>query len=205
MTAEVHSPDSAKPSKCHACDGPMNTPVFCSNCQTLQPADGLSYYDMLGLPPKYDLEPAEVRQAYLKLSRDIHPDRFNSHSPEDAAQSVRISAQSNRAYQVLSDPVLRAEYLLELTGGKSAQDDKSVPSDVLTQVMMLREELDEARADQDDAALADARRQVQARFDQTLTQIGDLARELPGTDDSRQTLRTKLNTIKYYQKLLEDD
>jgi hypothetical protein len=33
--------------------------------------------------------------------------------------------------------------------------------------------------------------------------VAGLARELPGSDDTRQRLREQLNAVKYYRKLLE--
>ena len=66
---------------------------------------GASHYAVLGLPPR--TEPVELKERYRLLMRLIHPDFAATHAqtwPADAA--VRV----NRAYEVLSSPVLRAEY-----------------------------------------------------------------------------------------------
>ena len=116
--------------------------------------------------------------------------------------SLRTSARLNEAYRVLADPVLRAEYLLEVVGGKSSRDDKTVPQEVLTQALMLREEIEEARAAGNADALATCREQVQRLYDRALEGIGALAAQLPGTDQERQELRSRLNAVKN-QKLLD--
>lgn len=61
-----------------------------------------THYDNLQLPQ--DASAAEIRQAYRRLSKRYHPDL---NSDPDAH---RIMQLVNRAYEVLSDPVSRAEH-----------------------------------------------------------------------------------------------
>jgi len=176
----------------------MSSPLFCGNCGTLQAGNGLNYFELFGLEPAYELDPAELRRRYLSSARSIHPDRG-----ADAALSLEASARLNEAYRVLSDPLLRAEYLLELVGGKSSAADKSVPQEVLDRTLMLREQIEEARLAGDQPTLATLRGQVGLLVDDVLVAVANLARQLPGTDLIRQELRQQLNTVKYYQRLLE--
>ena len=53
------------------------------------------------------------------------------------------------------------------------------------------------------ARLEDLQERVQSRFESALDQAGSLARELPGTAETRRELRGKLNAIRYYRKLVE--
>lgn len=193
----------AVPAKCAACERTLDTPLFCGSCRRLYPADGLNCFQLLGLPPAYDLDVDVVRNKYFKLMRDIHPDRMATGAPDVQRLCLRVNAQINEAYGILLDPVMRAEYLLEIAGGKSAADDKHVPQDVLLDTLELREEIEEAKAGDDRAALERLRQQIQERFDETLGQIAALARVLPGTDSDRKTLRGKLNAVRYYRKMLE--
>ena len=178
----------------------MDSPVFCDNCRSLYPAEGLSHFQLFGLAPVYDIEPAGLRQKYLQVSRGVHPDQHGSTS--DSSASVRVSAQLNEAHRVLADPVLRAEYLLELVGGCAASSDKSVPIAVLADVVALREEIAEARVRGDTTELAECRAHAQSTYDATLRRIAELARRLPADEPLRRELRATLNSIKYYQKLL---
>lgn len=177
----------------------MPSPLFCDHCHSLYPADGLDHFALLGLTPRYDLDPAELRQRYLQVSRGVHPDYHGTGT--QSATSLQVSAQLNEAYRVLSDPVLRAEYLLELTGGPPATADKTVEREVLCVAFALREEIAEAKAANHSAALEACRTRVQRMYDETLARIGQLARQLPGDADLRQRLRAALNSIKYTRKL----
>ena len=60
------------------------------------------YYEVLGVPPTASEE--EIRKAFRRLAMEWHPDR----NPDPQA-SERFK-EINEAYQVLSDPVKRAEY-----------------------------------------------------------------------------------------------
>jgi molecular chaperone HscB len=174
--------------------------VFCDNCRRLLPADGLNHFQLFGLTPAFDLDAVVLRQRYLQISRGVHPD----HQAAEAGASTRLSALLNEGYRILSDPVLRAEYLLEVLGGAPAMNDRGVLDGVLANTLTLREELLEARAARDAAALAACRTHVQRRYDELLGQIIGLATRLPQDAAARQPLRATLNSIKYYQKLLAE-
>jgi molecular chaperone HscB len=190
------------PSKCHACDRPMDLPSVCTGCHQLYPADGVSYFSLFGLPQAFDIDPQELRRRYLQLSREVHPDRGGDAGVSDELR-LRLSAQANHAYEVLGDPALRAEYLLELSGGNSAAQDKTVPPDVLSETLMLREEIDDAKRSGNAAALDPIANQVRSSFDRRLAEISAVARRLPGDEPLRGELRLKLNALKYYQRMLE--
>lgn len=203
MSAAPGQPSSlpVTPARCHTCEQPTATPLYCPNCREVLPADDFDFFALLGLPRSFDLDNATLRRHYLDAARLTHPDRFPGSSTDVADRAMRASAQLNRAQQVLGDPISRAEYLLELAGGQSAADDKTVPPEVLAETLMLREEIEEAGGDE--RVRGSLRGQVQSQRDARLTRIADLARKLPADEDLRRALRVELNAIKYYQRMME--
>lgn len=179
----------------------MDSPLFCDHCRSLYPAEGLNHFELLGVPPTFDLDPATLRQRYLHLSRNVHPDR---RCDEESPVSLQLSARLNEAHRVLADPVLRAEYLLEVVGGHSASADKAVPQEVLATTLALREEIADAKLSQDTAGLEACGGRVRRLCENTQARIAELARQLPGDDELRQQLRATLNAMKYYLKLLAE-
>jgi molecular chaperone HscB len=202
LSAADWSQTHATPAKCTACNRPMDSPLFCGGCHTLHPAEGLNLFQIFEMAPSFDIDQAELRRRYLRSSRAIHPDHHGD-SASAAALSLRTSAKLNEAFRVLSNPLSRAEYLLELAGGHSSAADKSVPQDVLTRTLMLREEIEEARLAGDAERLQSAGAEVERLRDEALEVVAELARQLPATDLVRKQLRQKLNAVKYYQKLAE--
>lgn len=61
------------------------------------------FYQVLGVSK--DASPEEIKKAYRKLARDLHPDRH----PDDAAAESRFK-DVGEAYAVLSDPEQRKQY-----------------------------------------------------------------------------------------------
>lgn len=72
------------------------------------------YYDVLEVDPK--AEPSAIKRKYYVLARKYHPDKVGTDDKE-AADKFKDCAE---AYQVLSDPELRAKYDKEGREGLSA-------------------------------------------------------------------------------------
>ena len=73
-------------------------------------------YSRLGIPSSASRD--EVKQAYLHLAKQFHPDRFLSPALVDLTPKVKdLFTALNEAYEVLSDPRRRAEYQAHLAGG----------------------------------------------------------------------------------------
>ena len=61
------------------------------------------YYSILGIPKT--ASEAEMKQAYRKLSRELHPDKHKGDKDKEAKFK-----EVNEAYEVLSDPTKKANY-----------------------------------------------------------------------------------------------
>lgn len=69
----------------------------------------LSYYDFLAVTPKTDY--IGIRDAFYTRAQLYHPDRFVAMEGESVKKAVyAVYKRMTEAYQVLSDPELRAAY-----------------------------------------------------------------------------------------------
>ncbi len=199
--------NTSLPTLCHECSQHMESPLCCTNCGALnlEGARDHDYFELFGLPRAYDLDTSGLHRKYLALARATHPDVTSGSGSETLRQNVlQINAELNEAYETLKDPVQRASYLLKLSGGPSAAEDKTVPGNVLGEVMMLREEVEEAESVDDRATLLAMRKQVESRQQATMDEIAQQCRELPSRgEEVFASLRHALNTIKYWNNLLE--
>lgn len=70
-----------------------------------------SYYEVLGVSSTADQ--SEIRKAYLKASLKYHPDKNRGNEKEAKDNFIRVG----EAYEVLGDPIKRAQYDREVAGG----------------------------------------------------------------------------------------
>ncbi|KYF60843.1 hypothetical protein BE15_04435 [Sorangium cellulosum] len=71
--------------------------------------DGESFFEMLGVAE--DAPPERVQGAYFTLAKQWHPDRTPPELQDVKPLVARVFARISEAYQTLSDPRRRAEYL----------------------------------------------------------------------------------------------
>jgi curved DNA-binding protein CbpA len=85
----------------------------------------LTHFEVLSIPT--DASPAAIKSAYFKLAKDFHPDTVPPEAPEVLAKAkADVFARIGEAHRVLTDPNLRAEYLLELQSGGPDKVDVSM-------------------------------------------------------------------------------
>jgi molecular chaperone HscB len=201
--------NKAIPSKCAACDRAMSTPVVCDYCHALQAPGLTDYFTLLGVERRFDIDEAELHRRFLALNRHAHPDFHGGESPEVQALSLRVSAAINDAYRTLRDPAARAGYLLELLGGQSSAQDKSVPEGFLSTMMMMQEEIADARAAGDADELSRLAQVLQTQRDGLMRTIGGLFQEHQRSVACNAVaagvlgeIRQQLNAVSYVRKLL---
>ena len=153
------------------------------------------HFERLGLPRRFAIDRDELEANYLKLSRETHPDRHRMGNAETQAESLQASAELNQAYTTLREPHRRAEYLLQLSGGPSASEDKGSDPAFLMEMMELRERID----------AGGNRRDIALTLNAKLTELYNEIAELFATESvALSKIRQKLNAAKTIKSLLRD-
>lgn len=70
-------------------------------------------FALFDLPVQFNLDTALLSQRYLALQKSLHPDNFSAYSAQEQRLAVQKSAEINDALQVLKDPLLRAEAIIQ--------------------------------------------------------------------------------------------
>lgn len=165
-------------------------------------------FHRLGLPRRFVLDTGELERAYLRHSREVHPDYHLGGASADLSASLELSAAVNEAYNTLRDPFTRAEHLLALEGGPTAAEYRQMPPAFLTEMLELREELEAARGaggGRLDALATDFDR----RYAAMLGGVADLFRRYERADSADRShlltqVRASLNAAKYVRGLIRD-
>ncbi|MCY9863280.1 co-chaperone HscB [Vibrio coralliirubri] len=117
----------------------------------------MNHFELFGLPLQFQLDGSLLSSQFRDLQRQFHPDKFATASERDRLLAVQKAAQINDAYQVLKNPISRAEYLL-MQHGEDIRGEQQTLQDpmFLMEQMELREELEDIadRSDPEDALFA---------------------------------------------------
>ena len=163
-------------------------------------------FALFDLPQRFDLDEGQLQRRFIAATAANHPDRFT-----DALEQVEAAERSaaiNEAFAVLMDPEKRGDCLLGLLGGPAKGDDKSLPQDLLMQMMEVRQRMEKAVADQDEATLAQLAKWAGEQRQAHLGRIGELFKQLESqADDDRaaagKAIRLQLNALRYFQRMIE--
>jgi molecular chaperone HscB len=105
-----------------------------------------NYYNFYNLPIKYYINKNELRKAYLKKSRALHPDINFHHSDLQQNDSLTESMYNNEAYQTLMDDNKRLDYIFILFGFTDSDDinKKNLTKTFLNEVLEFNISLEDA-------------------------------------------------------------
>ncbi len=162
-------------------------------------------FEILGLEPSFDIDREQLEERFLDLTAANHPDRFTD--PLEQADAADRAAAITGAYRTLSDDESRANALLALLGGPSAEEDKSLPPDLLMEMMEVREALEAATAAGDAAELNRLRQwatdERAARLETIERLFGEVQASTPPPRETLEAIRLELNAMRYVERMLE--
>ena len=101
----------------------------------------MNYFQFYGVPESFNLDGERLKKKFYEFSKKYHPD-FHANEDDDKQQEIlELSTLNNKAYQTLSDPYKRLEYILKshdllLEGAKP-----QLPADFLMEMMDINERL----------------------------------------------------------------
>lgn len=101
----------------------------------------MSCYSLLNITPSFEIDLAKLESEYFKAQRLFHPDRFVGKTQEEKMAALQKSMDINQAYEILKNPLKRAQHLLELQGiiVGTEKDNVKPAHDLLMEIMELRE------------------------------------------------------------------
>jgi molecular chaperone HscB len=162
---------------------------------------GENYFELLGLPVSFDIDPQQLADNFRDLQRAVHPDRFANAPDRERRLSMQRAAQINEAFQCLKSPQRRGRYMLELQGIEFDDERQTtLDPEFLMQQMELREALGEVRGAPDAAArLGEFMEQVAARTRQMVESLG--AGLADGSPDALDEARQLVQKLQFMERL----
>jgi molecular chaperone HscB len=132
-----------------------------------------NHFELFNIPARFEIDMAALDNAYREVQAKVHPDRFVNATDAEKRVAMQWATRANEAYQTLRHPQKRARYLCELHGvDLQTESNTAMPIEFLMQQMAWREELGDARAARDAAALDMLDGQVRRERKERLERIG---------------------------------
>jgi molecular chaperone HscB len=102
-----------------------------------------NFFELFELPVSYDVDLDLIQKQYMALQKQVHPDKFVSGSDQEKRLSMQQTSWINEAQATLKDPVLRANYMLQLKSADENNDTATTMDAVfLMQQLEMRERLE---------------------------------------------------------------
>jgi molecular chaperone HscB len=160
----------------------------------------INYFEFYDIPEAFELDAAALKKKFYVLSKQYHPDFYANEDETKQQEILEISTINNKAYQTLSDPNKRLEYILKQHDLVNEGAKPQLPADFLMEMMDLNERLMEV----DDAEqLANIRAEALAVEDDLNVQLQALTVDYQTLNDTAKESRlNSIADIYYRQKYL---
>lgn len=160
-----------------------------------------NFFEIFSIPVAWDVDIEGLKVRYRALQKEFHPDRYAASSDAQKRLAVQTAAVINQAFDTLTSPLSRAQYLLERKG-ISADQESYVTTDgvFLMQQIELREALvGVTRSDKPWLALERLRSTVESTYQNLQNEFQQFY--------SAETLDSAFNTVakmQFFNKLLHE-
>lgn len=132
-----------------------------------------NYFELFAQDPDFEVDLAKLEAVYQVQVAKFHPDKFAASDQDQQLKAVQNTSIINTAYEVLKNPLKRANYLLELENINAFDElDTKMDTDFLLRQIELREELEAIKDTQAQDKLDDFIANTGAKITTITSEIG---------------------------------
>lgn len=158
------------------------------------------YFQFFGLSPQFNLDLAQLDQAYLAIQKEVHPDRHTQGSDSEQRIAMQMATLANTAHQTLKHPIQRGLYLCKLHGVEAnLETNTAMPTAFLLQQMAWRDSLEESADDFD--ALDRLATEVDSAYKAALVELAEAMDQTHNYQRAAELLRGLLFIDKFATEL----
>ena len=126
----------------------------------------MNYFELYNLPVSFKQDQALLKKKFYELSRKYHPDFFTQETEMEQTDALEMSSLVNKGYKTLTNQEATIKYVLQLKGVLEEEEKYQLPPDFLMDVMDLNEQLQDAKAANDEGTVNSVKQQITALQEQ---------------------------------------
>jgi curved DNA-binding protein CbpA len=152
-------------------------------------------FALLNEPRRPWLESDLLKQKFLALSSNVHPDKIHSASESEKSAAGKQFAELNAAYNCLLEPKLRLLHLIELETGAKPKDIQQIPTalaDLFAEIAAVCHKADDFLAEKSKVTSPLLQVQLFERAQEWIEQLNLLQRKL---NELREKLTGELKSL----------
>ncbi len=161
----------------------------------------MNFFELFALPVQFEIDLGTLSTRYKTLAQLTHPDKFANAGSAEKLMMVQKNAQVNDGYQVLKNPITRAEHILETRGIELKHEQQTVQdTEFLMQQMEWREQLESAQHQNDpEQHLADLDSDIGVQSKAHTQRLSELLNE--DSEEANHLAASELRKLKFMAKL----
>jgi DnaJ-domain-containing protein 1 len=160
-------------------------------------------FALLNEPRRPWLDAGLLKQKFLALSANVHPDKIHSASEAEKSATAKQFAKLNAAYNCLLEPKLRLLHLIELENGVKPKDIQQIPpalADLFAEIASVCHKADNFLAEKSKVTSPLLQVQLFERAQEWIEELNSLQRKL---NELREKLTGELKSLD--EKWIEND
>lgn len=162
-----------------------------------------SYFELYDLPLSFKVDETALKKKFYAFSKEFHPDYYANENQAKQDEILELSTLNNKAYKVLSDPIKRIEYILELNDMLVEGDKYALPQEFLMEMMDVNEALMEMEFDPDQSRLMSITAEINQLEASLFDELKLLTDEFDAkTNQDPSSILLKIKDIWYREKYL---
>lgn len=128
----------------------------------------MNYFQLFGFEEAPVVDKKLLAQKYFALQKQYHPDFFTQSGEMEQEDSLKQSADINKAFTTFQDADRTLEYFLQLKGAVQTDEKYQLPPEFLMEMMEINETLEEKDGVKITEELAEIEKQLYASIEPVL-------------------------------------
>lgn len=163
----------------------------------------MNYFDFYEIPISFLPDEEEIKKKFYENSKKYHPDFYINENAEKQNEILNLATFNTNAFNVLSSLDKRIEYILQLYQLIHDSEKYTLPQDFLMEMMIINEEVMEAKSDADKEKMHKIRSEVAIIETQLNEELLHALKEFDGKkEEFRHEELLKIKDIYYRKKYL---